>query len=209
LVLSLSPAAIFAQIDIFNNSLTEPEVNVLYRGVENEMRITGVECDSTLMLTSTTGEVRPSRRADHCSFTIYPNFCLKNDTLRVFRGDTLLFFKIYEYRSVGRPDVRYGTHQDTLLTVEEVLSDPSFYVVIPGCYYRHNSRVRSFRVSLFHANGDTIELFDQTNGRQLTNQQINAISALNPGDVIWFTDLTSRCPVSSLLKHYPLKITVK
>ena len=52
--LLLLPVSVFAQVDFKNMSLTDPSLNILYVGVDNNIQIAGLK-DTSLLLISSRG----------------------------------------------------------------------------------------------------------------------------------------------------------
>ena len=60
-IILIFPSSIFAQIDLINNDLTDPNIRFLYRGIDNHIKFIGINKDTTLSLTSSSGKVIRSK----------------------------------------------------------------------------------------------------------------------------------------------------
>jgi len=203
------PITILAQLDIKNNSVTKSDLDVLYKGIVNNITISGLDHDTSLKLTSATGQVLQFKK-DNVPNSFFVKADYANiDTLKVYQADTLLLTKIYEVKSIGNPVPQIGRIKDNSVTIQEILKDPTINVIIPDCYYDHGFRVIRFKTSLLRATGDTIKTFGLTHSNQLTKGQIKIINGLKAGDKIEFTEITATCNDCALRRLDPLTITIR
>ena len=207
--LLLFPLTVYAQVDIHNTRLTDPQLTMLYRGIENTIEVSGLDKDTTLKLTSATGEVLESKWNNDPNLFFVKAGYADTDTLRLYQADSLVLTRTYEIKKIGNPISQLGDIADTTATIQQILENPKLIVVIPDCYYDHRYRVFYFRVTFLKATGDTLRTFDRTNGNQLTKAQTKTISDLKTGDKIEFTEITATCPNCVNRRLSPLTIMIK
>lgn len=209
LYLLFIPLTILAQADIKNTSLTNPNLALLYMGIENRITVSGLENDTTLKLTSAAGQVVEFKwNNDPRLFFVKINYA-DTDTLKLYQDDELLLTRVYQVKEIGYPIPQLGDIADSIAIIQQILENPTLNVVIPDCYFDHRFRVFCFKVTFLKAKGDTLKTFDRTNGNQLTNAQTKIIGDLKPGNKIAFTEITATCPDCALRRLNPLTITIK
>lgn len=203
------PLTTFAQVDIMNTALTDPQRTVLYTGVENTIEVSGLHKDTTLTLTSATGEVIKSKWNNNPNKFFVKTGYKDTDTLRLYQADRLVLTRVYEVKKIGSPKPQLGDIADTTATIQHILANPTLNVVIPDCYYDHRFRVFYFKVTFMNATGNILKTFDRTDGNQLTKAQAGIISSLKTGDKIVFSEITATCPDCANRRLNPLSITIK
>jgi len=207
--LLLLPLTTFSQVDISNSSLKYPQINILYIGVENIIKVSGVDKDSNLKLISSKGEVRKSIWYDSLNTFLVRVHYTGTDTLRLYQDQNLLLTRIYAVEKVNPIIAQLGDILDTTATKQEILKAPILNVVIPNCYLDHQFQIISFQISFLKAYGDTIKTLYTTNGNHLIKKQINLIKKLMPGNKIAFAYITATCPSCQNIRLKPITITIK
>ena len=91
--------ALSAQVEFKSISLNNPDLNILYAGIENFVKIEGVDIDSSYQLTSSTGEVYNSKGRKNSDYCLKHNRA-KGDTLRLYQGEVLVQEEVYEVRLI-------------------------------------------------------------------------------------------------------------
>ena len=154
LIARLLVEAVGAQVhqDIYNTSLLDTTLGIVYLGVENDIVIFGVEPSDALELVHTSrGSISASEHAPG-HFRLVPEGIstgmdrslalgeVANDTLRVLVRDQVVLERVFTMHRIPNPEMRFGNLEDTIVSVEEILVDPRLRVVMPNCEweYREN-----------------------------------------------------------------------
>jgi hypothetical protein len=202
------PFVVSAQVDIKNNKLTDPNIKILYIGIDNVIEVTGLTNFDKLELHSSTGQVTQNEwNKTPNTFLVttgYSNF----DTLRLYQNKVLILSRIYEIKSINKPIPQLGNILDSVATIKQILKNPKLNIIIPECLFNPHFYATKFNLTLLNANGDTLIPFDRTEGSHLTKTQIRAIQKLRMGDKISFTRISITCPNCSnlILKPYTIYI---
>lgn len=205
ITLTLINMTAIAQTNIQNVSLTNPDSNILYIGVDNIIKVVGLDTDTTIKLVSTTGKI--SKWSG--KFILRHTFA-KSDTLWVYSSNNkILSSKVYDIKVIGNPVARLGHITDTITTVQEILTDTKINVVIPDCYYDHHFRVISFSVSVTNNIGDQILKQENILNNQLPDKFSKKINKLKSGDRIILSEITATCPDCALRRLNDITLTIK
>jgi hypothetical protein len=127
-----------ASIEIINESLSNPNSNVLFRGLYNIISIDG--------LSDTTGiEVLISHGSIKKEFEKYIINIQNNepDTLSLYQHKKLLIKKIFICKNLPELKVSLGGLMDSVLSVDEIISHPQLKIELPEIASTNYS-IRSF-----------------------------------------------------------------
>lgn len=122
---------------IYNASLTDTSLSILYAGIDNEIVV--LDCDTarhvemigtkdTIELSGTLGR-----------FGVHPYGSM--DTLRLVEQGNVIDRRIFSVRPFPSPRTWFGAVSDTLVTADEVLADPYLRVYLPECYLKWSEAV--------------------------------------------------------------------
>jgi len=193
-----------AQTSIQNISLTNPDLNILYVGVDNIVEVKGLDTDTTIKIVSATGQVTKWLN----KFVVRQSLAT-SDTLSVYLSDKLIETRIYDIKKIGNPVAQLGNITDTTATIQEILSETKINAVIPDCYYDHRFRV--IRFSILITDSNHVQLFRQEDisNNQLSEKTINSISKLKSSDRITLTEITATCRDCALRRLNNIALTIK
>lgn len=136
-----------AQINIYNVSLTDSTKGFLYRGFNNRINIYGIDDYSNVKVISNLKDFRFRKDSTTVnSYILIPSW-EKNDTIKILKNDSILFLKRFECLSISYFKAIYGKTEDTILTKNEIISNPYLNIILPNCYYKHNSFIVRFNVN--------------------------------------------------------------
>jgi hypothetical protein len=171
----------FGQITIKNNSLLIPEKQIAYRNFNNQLELTGVNADSSIIVMSRNEKLTRF----NTTFAYIPMFPIDSDTLRIFKnrekiGEVVVKLEVLQSPKINFGEVREGVvKQEYLLTnpglqtsYEPQLAIPDYYVV--GCeliIYRDGKKKNS---TIIHGNA-------------FSPKQEKMLGKLKAGDVLHFT----------------------
>ncbi len=202
LVFCLFSIELNAQIDLKNLKLTDSNLNILYRGIENRILVTGLEFDTTLKLISTNSFVIKEKiNFDNNNYFYLSQSSLKDDTLKLYKGNKLLLTKVYKVERRGYPKIQFGNTSDTFLSVKQILINPKLNVVIPNSYYKHGGFITSFELKLLDSENNIIKQFVMKERGELAKNLISCMKKLSVGDKLEFTNIkavSSDCEVQKL-----------
>ncbi len=204
IILLLVNLTTFGQTSIQNISLTNPDLNIFYVGVDNIVEVKGLGRDTTIKIVSATGQV--SKWSD--KFIVRHSFAT-NDTLSIYVSDKLVAKKFYEIKKIGDPIVRLGNITDTTATIQEILSDKKINAVIPDCYYDHRFRVLRFSIIITNNNGVQVFQQEDIQNNELPKKVSKLISKLHSGDKIKLTEITATCRDCALRRLDDITLTIK
>ncbi|MBP6390339.1 MAG: hypothetical protein KA175_05030 [Flavobacteriales bacterium] len=152
LIARLLVEAVDAQVHqgIYNTSLLDTTLAIVYLGVENDIVILGVEPSDALELVHTSrGSISASEHAPG-HFRLVPEGIstgrdrilalgeVANDTLRVLVHDQVVLERVFTMHRIPNPEIRFGGLKDTIARAEEILLDPRVRVVLPNCQWEHS-----------------------------------------------------------------------
>jgi hypothetical protein len=196
---------VLAQTDIINRSLTRPELNILYLGIDNIVEIISEKVELSYKIISSTSI---DSKLTSNKYIIKTSSAL-NDTLKLYKGSDLILTKVFEVKELGDPIGQLGNLRDTLASTQEILTYTTLKVVIPNCYLLHGFTIRSFKVKISNRQGGDIINFGEILGNQVPFDFKNYASKLKKGDKVIFTEITATCPECQLRRLNDLTITIK
>ncbi len=198
----------YAQVDVKSVSLRDPEMNIMYAGIENHVKIDGLVLDNTVHLVSSRGEVVPNTNGGNSDFYLEYNQ-VRKDTLRLFQGDRLLFEEPYEVRTIPDPVARLGEIKTNSASVNQILGDPVVHIVIDDCYWDHEYTFKSFDMKLIDASGNIILSRDDIEGVEIPTDIQKEIKELHHGDAVLIKNIIAYCPSCPGKVMSPISITIK
>lgn len=199
-----------AQIDLKNLKLTDSNLNILYRGIENRILVTGLEFDTTLKLISTNSQVHRSEiNFNNKNYFYLSPSSLKDDTLKLYKRNKLLLTKIYKVEIVGNPKIQFGNTSDTVLSVKQILSNPKLNVVIPNSYYKHQFVVWNFNLYYYNSNNELIYQIENLNNYKFSEFEKPFIEKLQSGDKMIFKRIIVTGPDCENRRLSDLTLTIK
>lgn len=176
------------QLNIFNKSLTDTSLNIVYEGIENEMVVeTGNDIPphrfsigfDNVVTSKPTGaysfSIKPMKTADSCiGFYIVPS-----------KGkDSVVLRKAFKILPLPTPAAQLGKFTGAVeATVDEILANTTVSVRLPGCYYKHSFQpvYYYFRIENDYTN---YEYRKKNLTNQLTKDQLELIKNCPKGTSI-------------------------
>ncbi len=232
------PLTVLSQVNIRNLKLIDPDMNMLYIGFDNKIEISGINVDTTVLLTSSSGEAK-RLNWDTTKFIVRvrrPG----TDTLKLYKDSILILQKIFQIKIIGNPVAYLGNISDTIVSTKEIISNPQVNAFISDCYYDHRYYVYAFELSVIKS-GDTtdthkkIKIFDtfydidpktgetkkifklnlervsnkSSSGNQLTKKQLKHIKRLKNGDKVIIHKIAAGCADCRTRRLQPIILTIK
>jgi hypothetical protein len=198
----------YGQIDLKSVSLNDPDMNIMYAGIENHIKVQGLELDNDTRLVSSKGEVRPNTGGGNSDF--YLSYTKsKRDTLRLFQGEELLFEEPFEVRILPEPVARLGEINTNSASVSQVLDDPSINIVIEDCYWDYQFSFSTFDLKLIDESGNIILSLDDVEGTEIPEDVQKQIKELKHGDALLIKNIIAYCQGCPGQVISPISITIK
>lgn len=194
-----------AQVKMYNTSLTDSLLPLVYHGVDNKLTITGVH-GSRLNLTSGYGRIRPD--FDNNNVFYYRNDQLvKYDTFRLYDGNKLLLTTVLEQKFLARPVTSVAQSTDSVISKEKLAADPVIDVFRDDLFI-NNFYVVKFEMDIYPQTGEPV-LYGVTEGDRLTPEQVKKIQSLQKSDIIRLYNVIANCPgclMKSRLKPVEIRV---
>lgn len=198
----LSTAFAVAQLKLTNNSLVTPDDNILYAGIENQLRVQGQEFTRVLSSANSQITMRPGE------FIVVPTAMAGLDTIQVYLDKKLLIAKVYAIEKINDPVALLAFSTDTVMPAGRILVNPYLSVSSPGSKYKNELKVASFECSLKRLNGQSFSF--EVNGNKLPDDMLALVKKLNSGDSIHFTTIYVKAPLWQYKKVIaPFSVTIK
>lgn len=176
----LSFVTLYGQAGIKALNLSNVDTSQLYIGVPNHLKVTGVSRDQVELH----AKFCSIQRINKNEFNVRAYYIGK-DTITVSQKGAVIFTKVFEVNRIPDPKICVAKYYTNDATIEEILSDPALYFVIPNCPYLHNISVWGFSGLFIKQNGDIIQAFSSQTNR-FANDQVKIIASLRKGDKIFF-----------------------
>ena len=135
-----------AQIGIYNTSLTDTTLDILYNYV-NIIKVHGINNYNNIKCTSNSSIHKLEYDLNSYIINVYPK--VKNDTIRILLNDSIIYQR--SFICLKKPDLKVilGETEDTLLTKNEIKNNPQLNVILPDCYYKDNHHVVQYNVDFY------------------------------------------------------------
>lgn len=199
------PFSLFAQVGMKNMSLKHPDSALLYIGAQNFIEISGLDNYTNLELKSSSGTVNPFEDGKFHLLVRRQG----PDTVLLFRNHKLIFTKIYSIKYIPDAKSQLGYITEKTATVNQILQNTKLYVVLPGCDYKHNFRIRSFELILIDPKNILLQNSGPTRGNELNSIHLEEIKKLKPGSRLVFENIKATCPYCAGWTLNTLTITIK
>lgn len=197
----LASKLLVAQINLTNIDLADSTKPVVYQGIENRIKLTGVTFNNYTELRTSQGAIKLSEK-ERNQFYLYSNR-IGFDTVSLIRNGKVILQKIFEVRRFPEPVLTLRGSVKTDYTVQQLvaMSNPKLKVILPNCLYKGISfEVIKFRIDIYNSTGELIFSANE-NGSILKEHILTIINTLSPGSKITFDAGISglnRCRVSGL-----------
>jgi hypothetical protein len=186
------PLLTTGQLRIINPRLFNPDSAYLYIGVPNTLKITGAGKGSSMQLKGDGVTIQKGYVENE--FTVLAPSA-GTSTIKIYKNGKCIHTKIYQVSRIPDPVVSLGKNTSRLLTVTEILADPSLYLVLPGCHLDARFSIISFS-ALFIRTGTDNVMSEASDGNRMSAGQLNVVKTLVPGDKIIFDDIKVQGPDS-------------
>ncbi len=179
------PFNLFSQIKVQNLSLQYPDSTVLYIGIDNKMKITGIKD-----LSNTTVEIQGLKSEPESDGSLIIHVLVAGSfPLYVFNKSKLTYLTSYNVKEISRPKAILGVYRDSVLSVTNIVKNAKLNIYLPGCIAIFNSQVTGFEMS-FISDNISHDIFYKVIGNSLSSSQLEVVKSLKSGDKIMFKKIT-------------------
>lgn len=181
------PFFIKAQMDIINTSVYEANIRYLYGGIDNLIKVNGLD-DTTYTLVSSTGN---SIKKAGFSNTFYLSVNQPNsiDTLKIIKNNKVIYKETFTTSKLtSEPLLRLGTIGKST-SVKELSLANELLLVFPDSL-KHSFSVVSFKVVTSRNLKKDIHCM----GNVFSTEAYAAIKKLKQGDNVFFDEIKARGP---------------
>jgi|GEM_PF-3833992 len=183
--LSLIFFAIFnagAQLQLANKSLSQPDLEILYAGRENNIQILNADSTKKYIITSTASLIT---KKSNTYYDLLPSYQLAIDTIKIMEGDQLLKEMHYRVLNMQISSIQLAnlTPIQRKASKNEVLADPRINL-LNNSLYLNQEKILTYDFKLFSPTAPDSLVFESLNspGTAFTPEQIRAISTSKIGD---------------------------
>ncbi|MCD8528392.1 MAG: hypothetical protein LRY27_00040 [Chitinophagales bacterium] len=147
-ILLFIPVCHAQELTCQNLSLTNPDLKILYVGVDNYLEFKGFENVENVRFESKHSKINYTNQEEN-SFVLYVStykYKVQLDTFIVYQDNKEIGNFIFEIKLIGDPIVQLGSIDSTYATIYNIIANPELNVVIKDCFLEHHFHVVSFEV---------------------------------------------------------------
>jgi len=148
-----------AQIELYNNSLKDSTLKILYMGYDNMIEVIGAKQDKKYSIKASKSEVSDYVFKDKSNKFIIRGRQKGEDSLFIYENNKLVKGFKYLVQNIESIKCILGNYLTMHLTKKQILEKPYLSLYIPDCQLKHNSFVYSFELSRITEN-KIISLYD-------------------------------------------------
>lgn len=195
----------FSQIEFFNQSLTQPDLKLLYAGHPNII-VVSAELDENQSINSTGSQIT---QIDSVTYVLTPRYSTGMDTISIRTEKEILQADYFRILNMPVATIQIGSISPVqkFVSIKTLLSEP-YLKAIPNGLYINDQTIISFHLSLYDVNGELLLAFDETMGYEFTDEQIARIKSMNPGDQLEISQIKVQdsLAISRILQGYRISI---
>lgn len=189
-ILFVCSISTLGQIGLKNKSIIDPNLKLLYPGVENLIVLHGSTNQENYSLISSSSEVV---KINDTSFVLTPSFYSKIDTIDVFIDDVIVQSDYFIIGRVAISNVQLGLISKAEASRDEIIENAYLNLMSPDLYIEEE-KLEKFNLNILDENGEIIYEFVTTYGKNLTTEQIEVVSKLELGSELVFTEIWIKYP---------------
>ena len=157
IILLAIPLMTKAQIEVFNTSLNDSSLHVVYKFQNNYIKVYGFSDYSKIRLILGNNEYKSDNGSN--KFVIeFDDGKEDTDTLKILQQDNLVFYCPVKISQLPQYKIICGISADTVKSVDELLSFPYLQAILPNCDFKCGLRIVRFSVSFYLNNLDLQKL---------------------------------------------------
>ncbi|MFT3932209.1 MAG: GldM family protein [Chitinophagaceae bacterium] len=194
-----------AQVSIKNSTLIQPDSNVLFLGIENEIAISA---PNNVKLTLISESVTEISSYSNNNFRITP-LKFEPDILKVYAGKKLLYQKKYLVDTLAGSFVQLGGLDRDTATINEILSNRGLRCANKNKLFRIPFHVVAFYIAGIDSKADTLFQKIPADGNLISKEQEIAIRKLTKNCKLIFESIKVIAPGAKTRILDPIVITIK
>lgn len=203
LILIINCSQIYASVKIKNISLTAPDSNILYYGVDNEIEISSVNRLSMEIETKNLDVDFTSK-----NIIVRPKYNYGFATIIVKGGNRNAVKKIFRVELIPIPDYNIAGTMDTVIDKDKLISNPSINLWLPNCYLKAMPyAINGFEVSVLTKN--ELQPPFQQDSNIFSEEMLKFIRLLQAGDILYFDNVKVVSPDKNIRMIMSKKIIIK
>lgn len=180
------PTLLSAQIRIDNISLKRPDSSLLYIGVENIIKISGIEKNAYTQLKSSGGELK---NIGNGQYSLWVNSVKQPDTLTVYQDGKVLSSRIFTVKLLSEPVLKLGAIQSNYATVDEIKRNSKLQMHLPNWEYKAAFKVMNFRLTILNHFGKIVSSDEINVGNAISAEQLKIIKKLEQNSKLIFENV--------------------
>jgi len=193
------------QISIKNTSSISPDSNILFKDVENRLKISSAVLKEMHLISKNDNKITSTYNND---FIIIPK-TTQPDILKVYSGKKLLLERLFLIDTVSIPTIRLGNIQNDTASVNEILANQGLRFVTNKQLYDFKLRVFHFKTSFLNQNLDTLSMTITADGNRISKEQQAIIKLLTRSSRVLFHNIIVGAPGMKLREFPPLTIVIR
>ncbi len=186
-LLSFSQSVI-AQVKIINLSLLKPDSNILYVGIENKLKIQGLENFNNIRLFH--DGLRANSSKDGIFYLHVPSRGISK--IKIYYLKKRIISREFYKNVIPSPIAGLGIFSDTTISILDIINEQELKVFLPNCILNMKFGIRNFNTKIVSKKG--VQDFGLTYGNKLPSNLITIISKLESGDKIIFDEIRTSGP---------------
>ena len=180
------PLLVEAQTRIENISLKHADSALLYVGVPNIIKISGIEHLNNIELKSTRGELSP---LENGQYKLFLNSVSYPDTLIIYQNEKIVTSKIFNIKLLAEPTIKLGTIPSNYATIDEIKRNNKLQVQLPNWEYKAEFKVVNFRLSIQNHFGKIVSSDEINIGNAISADQLKVIKKLEQSSKLIFENI--------------------
>lgn len=180
------PLLLSAQTRIENTSLKHKDSALLYVGVPNIIKISGIENINNIELKSTRGELSP---AENGKYKLFVNSVNYPDTLSIYQNGEFVTSKIFNVKLLSEPIIKLGTIPSNYATIDEIKRNNKLQVHLHNWEYKAEFKVVNFRLTIQNHFGKIVSSDEINFGNAISADQLNVVKKLEQSSKLIFENI--------------------
>jgi hypothetical protein len=188
-------------------SLIANAPDVLYIGITNRIKLENGKPGNNYIVAVNGADSRLEKSDEY----VYNIRVSKTDTCRLTiktPDDKILLEKKYTVRTIPMFRPAFAGTIDTVISKSRILANHTFYIVIPDCFYDHNSYINSFSATFIQSSSND-STYTRSFFNRLTEEQLKLVRELNSGDQIFLSEIYAGSPDSRRQRMPDMTIRIK
>lgn len=194
-----------AQTDLINTTLTIPESNIAYIGIQNIFKAT-LSGDEEYQVKSNLCEIQKAENPNH--YIVLPHD-IGIDTFSIIQKDKIILRKIFRINYLPLPAAQLGSLDKSHASKDELIAAKELLVKINNCKCIAALKVAGFTLKIKNKNLRENNANISVEGSALSREAINEIRLLSTNDAITFDQIKAMDTENRLIILPSFTLTIK